>query len=88
MGYSSINEVQADGTQATRFMHIPSSVEAFEPEEVGVEHLLREIKDVTTGELSTQVLQKISSLKGLISKMNMIKKYLMNVTEKKVPKNN
>ena len=53
MAYRGIKEVQADGTQADRFIHIPSTVEAFEPEEVGVEHLLREIKDVTTGELST-----------------------------------
>ncbi len=44
------------------FVHIPSSVEAFEAEEVGVEHLLREIKDVTTGELGTQVNQKLKSL--------------------------
>ena len=35
------------------FRHVPSSVEAFEAEQVGVEHLLREIKDVTTGDLST-----------------------------------
>ena len=36
-------------------MHVPSSVEAFEPEEVGVEQLLRDIKDVTISSLSNQV---------------------------------
>ena len=51
--YASHNEVKSDGTQTKNFVHIPSSVEAFEAEEVGVEHLLREIKDVTTGELGT-----------------------------------
>jgi 26S proteasome regulatory subunit N8 len=60
--YASKNEVKQDGTQVKNFMHIPSSVEAFEAEEVGVEHLLREIKDVTTGELGTQVSQKLKSL--------------------------
>ena len=60
--YASENEVRPDGTQMKNFVHIPSSVEAFEAEEVGVEHLLREIKDVTTGELGTQVNQKLKSL--------------------------
>ena len=86
--YASKNEVRVDGTQVKNFVHLPSSVEAFEAEEVGVEHLLREIKDVTTGELGQQVQQKIKSLKGLISKMNLIKKYLKNVIDKKLPRNN
>ena len=53
-----------------------------------MEHLLREIKDVTTGELGTQVQMKLTSLKGLINKMNLIKRYLNNVLKKKLPRNN
>lgn len=72
-----------EGTIIKNFVHIPSSVEAFEPEEVGVEQLLRDIKDVTVSSLTTQIQQKTSSLKGMANKMNMIKKYLDDVVEGK-----
>lgn len=32
-----------------QFIHIPSSIGATEAEEVGVEHLLRDIKDASLG---------------------------------------
>jgi 26S proteasome regulatory subunit N8 len=34
---------------------LPSTVEAFEPEEIGVEQLLRDIKDVTVTTLTNDV---------------------------------
>jgi hypothetical protein len=37
-------------------MHIPSSVEATEPEEIGVEALLREIKDISLNSLGNNVI--------------------------------
>ena len=46
-------------------MHVPSSVEAFEPEEVGVEQLLRDIKDVTISSLSNQVSSYYDAKKAL-----------------------
>jgi len=42
-----------------QFVHIPSSIGASEAEEVGVEHLLRDIKDASQGQLSKQVGDKI-----------------------------
>lgn len=50
-------------------MHLQSSVEAFEPEEIGVEHLLREIRDVSVNTLTTQVSDKIQALKGMMGKV-------------------
>ena len=42
-----------DGTPTSRtFDHVPSEIGAEEAEEVGVEHLLRDIKDTTVGEQS------------------------------------
>jgi len=39
-----------DGTPTSRtFDHVPSEIGAEEAEEVGVEHLLRDIKDTTVG---------------------------------------
>ena len=61
------NEIRDDGTQKEEktFVHVPSSIEAFEAEEIGVEHLLRDVKDNTVSTLATQVSEKISSLDGL-----------------------
>lgn len=40
-----------DGTPTSRtFDHVPSEIGAEEAEEVGVEHLLRDIKDTTVGQ--------------------------------------
>ena len=55
------HQVHDDGTPTTRtFDHVKSEIGAEEAEEVGVEHLLRDIKDTTVGTLSqhltTQVL--------------------------------
>jgi len=53
--YSSVEEVNREGNIIRSFVHIPSTVQAFEPEEIGVEQLLRDIKDVTISTLSTEV---------------------------------
>lgn len=62
-------------------------MEAFEAEEVGVEHLLREIKDVSINSLGNDVQQKMTSLKGLITKISIIKKYLTDVMTGTKPPN-
>lgn len=81
--YSSVEEVTRDGSIVKTFVHIPSTVQAFEPEEIGVEQLLRDIKDVTISTLSTEISQKVNSLKGLVNKMEIIKKYLDDLLENK-----
>lgn len=53
--YCSVQIVDSNGSVVNNFVHIPSTVEAFEPEEVGVEHLLREIKDISLDSLSNRV---------------------------------
>jgi 26S proteasome regulatory subunit N8 len=47
--YCTREEVDADGNLMRQFVHIPSSIGASEAEEVGVEHLLRDIKDASQG---------------------------------------
>ena len=40
-------------------------IEAEEAEEIGVEHLLRDIRDVAVGTLSTRITSQLQSLQGL-----------------------
>jgi len=44
-----------------------------------VEHLLRDIKDASQGQLSKQVIDKINGLKALAGKLHEMKIYLDNV---------
>ena len=56
-------KVHDDGTPTTRtFDHVKSEIGAEEAEEVGVEHLLRDIKDTTVGTLSQHLTTQVRSL--------------------------
>jgi len=76
-------------TQETKmaFQHIPSEIGALEAEEVGVEHLLRDVKDTTISTLATRIHDKLSSLKSLISHLHEMNVYLQHVVEGKLPVN-
>ena len=48
--------VAQEGKEIQRsFKHIPSSIGAFEAEEVGVEHLIRDVNDPSVSSLANQV---------------------------------
>ena len=52
--------VHDDGTPTSKtFKHIPSEIDAEEAEEVGVEHLLRDIHNVTAGTLSQRITDQV-----------------------------
>ncbi len=77
-----------DGTATQKtFVHAPSSIEAEEAEEIGVEHLLRDVKNLSVGTLSSRVSDQLSSLRGLQSRLSEIKAYLENVVAGKLPVN-
>lgn len=46
---------------------------------MGVEHLLRDIKDTTVGTLSQRITNQLLGLKGLHSQMKDIRDYLVQV---------
>ncbi|KAG7091402.1 hypothetical protein E1B28_010439 [Marasmius oreades] len=78
--YFAVEEIKDDGTETRKtFLHCPSAIEAEEAEEIGVEHLLRDIKDSTTTTLATRVTEQLSSLRGLQSRLSDIQKYLAEV---------
>jgi 26S proteasome regulatory subunit N8 len=85
--YISVEEVKKDGSIIRNFAHIPSTVRAFEPEEIGVEQLLRELKEVSMTTLTADVNQKVSSLRALINKLDIIRKYLAKVAKGELPIN-
>jgi 26S proteasome regulatory subunit N8 len=92
--YEAVEEVVSHGKEFQRvFKHIPCSIGAEEAEEVGVEHLLRDINDPSTSSLALQISEKISGLTGLAKRLTEIKEYLDRVTRpegdpKKLPVNN
>jgi hypothetical protein len=53
-----------------------------------VEHLLRDVKDVTISTLATDVAGKLQALQGLRSRLLEIQSYLEAVLEGKLPVNN
>jgi len=87
--YVAIEEVREDLTEAPKiaFRHIDSEIGALEAEEVGVEHLLRDVKDTSVSTLATQVHGKLLSLKSLISHLQEMNQYLANVLAQNLPLN-
>lgn len=61
------------------FVNIPCQVSAFEAEEVGVEHLVREIKDLSMNSLRSKLNSKHKSLYYLSQKVEVLEKYLEEV---------
>jgi len=77
--YTSV-EVSASGKETERvFEHLPSEVGAYESEEVGVEHLLRDINDPSVSTVGAKVRSKIAGLRGLQERLETIAAYLRDV---------
>lgn len=86
--YIAIEEIKDDGTSAERtFVHVPSSIEAEEAEEIGVEHLLRDIRDAAAGSLSIRITNQLQSLQGLHHRIRDIAVYLQRVLDAELPVN-
>lgn len=77
--YFTQEETDSNGNIRRQFVHVPSTVGATEAEEVGVEHLLRDIKDASQGQLSKVVIDKVNGLKALAGKLKEMHEYLQNV---------
>lgn len=87
--YRSIQEIREDGSSSERsFVHYPSSIEAEEAEEIGVEHLLRDVKDENSGNLTIKLSNNFKSLQSLNGKLQSIVRYLEKVMAGSMPVNN
>ncbi|KAJ9295355.1 hypothetical protein DTO271G3_6178 [Paecilomyces variotii] len=86
--YFAVDEIKDDGTTTSKtFVHTPSIIEAEEAEEIGVEHLLRDIRDVAVGTLSTRITSQLQSLQGLHLRLRDIGQYLQKVLDHELPVN-
>lgn len=85
--YHAVEEILEGKQQQWTFKHVPSEIGALEAEEVGVEHLLRDVKDTTVSTLANQVTQKLGSLKGLAARLQEVEAYLQNVQSGRMPVN-
>ncbi|ODQ82541.1 hypothetical protein BABINDRAFT_159107 [Babjeviella inositovora NRRL Y-12698] len=86
--YIAVEEIKDDGTSAEKtFVHIPSLIQAEEAEEIGVEHLLRDIRDQAAGNLSIRITNQLSSLQGLHQRLRDITSYLEKVYQNDLPVN-
>jgi len=76
------------GTEVVRtFVHIPCAVGAYEAEEVGVEHLLRDINDPTLSTMGGDLKHKLSGLRGLSEALGDVSGYLEKVLAGGLPVN-
>uniref|UniRef100_A0A093V3K2 26S proteasome regulatory subunit rpn-8 n=1 Tax=Talaromyces marneffei PM1 TaxID=1077442 RepID=A0A093V3K2_TALMA len=86
--YFAVEEIKDDGTTTSKtFVHTPSIIEAEEAEEIGVEHLLRDIRDVAVGTLSNRITGQLQSLQGLHLRLRDIGQYLQKVLDHELPVN-
>ncbi|CAD7705460.1 unnamed protein product [Ostreobium quekettii] len=87
--YYAKEEVKEDGTEKSKkvFVNIPTQVGQTEAEEIGVEHLLRDVKDATISTLATDVSAKVQGVRGLSSRLQEIRQYLEYTLDGKMPVN-
>ncbi|KAA3670801.1 26S proteasome regulatory subunit N8, partial [Paragonimus westermani] len=77
-----------DGSPTTKtFDRLHSQIGAEEAEEVGIEHLLRDIKDTTLGPLSQRLGAQLDGLSGLLRNLREIGNYLELVASNQLPVN-
>merc|ERR1711970_621427 len=86
--YYCVEEVNDDGKPSARtFNHLSVEIGAEEAEEVGVEHLCRDVFTNTQGSLSARIAGQIKGLKGFGQKLEQIGRYLNDVASGKLPMN-
>ena len=85
--YKMTEEMEQKGKVKKNFAHVPSVIGATEPEEVGVEHLLRDINDPTISTITSLINAKLGGLSSLSSKLLEMKMYLEQVACGKIKPN-
>ncbi|CDJ56702.1 26S proteasome regulatory subunit, putative [Eimeria maxima] len=79
--YCAIEEPTTSKAFRKSFVYVACTIGAYEAEEVGVEHLLRDTKNATTSTLATKVGDQLETLKMLARRLRLIADYLLDVAE-------
>eukprot|EP00727_Mastigamoeba_balamuthi_P002065 m51a1_g11856 putative 26s proteasome non-atpase regulatory subunit 7 (526) ;mRNA; r:497674-499955 len=86
-----IEEAGPDGVKkpvtAMSFRHLASEVGTLTAEEVGVEHLLRDIAQTSTGSVNLRIRDKAAALQSLRAKITEMKRYVEDVAAGRLPPN-
>lgn len=82
--YRVVEELESSGGSSKTFAHVPSYIGAMEAEEVGVEHLLRDINDPTISTVASLIKAKMAGLDTLTDKLVEMKDYLEAVLQGKL----
>jgi 26S proteasome regulatory subunit N8 len=87
--YVAVDEVaeSRDGVARSQrtFRHIASSLGALEAEEVGVEHLLRDIRRLSTATLGQAVEARVAALRSLDAQLAELRRYVADVRAGRLP---
>ena len=87
--YVSVEEVSETREGASKsqraFRHIASTMGALEAEEVGVEHLLRDIRRLSTATLGQSVEARVAALQSLEQQLATLRRYVVDVREGRLP---
>jgi|EP00945_MAST-04E_sp_MAST-4E-sp1_P006815 26S proteasome regulatory subunit N8 len=86
--YTTHEEVVEGRETVLEFKHVPIEMGADGPEDIGVEHLLRDINDPSASSLANRIKHKMSGLKVLKGKLEEMQTYLKAVLAGTMPKNN
>jgi len=87
--YVSAEEVGEEGSETKRvFQHIQSEIGAYEAEEVGVEHLLRDINDPSVSSLAERIRHQIAALTSLRARLLEMSRYMDDAAAKKIVPSN
>ena len=87
--YEAVDELIGDGKELHKvFKNVSSRIDAEEAEQVGVEHLLRDINDPSTSLLTFQIKQKLTGLSGLMDRLTDMSIYIQRVIAGQIPVNN
>ena len=79
-GYAAVDTLSDDSQQTTlEFSHVDTIIDATESEEVGVEHLLRDINDPSVSTLAGTIKHKMTALRGLKESLEEMRDYLQKV---------
>jgi len=78
-------EGSAPGQPRRIFEHVPNSIGALEAEEVGTEHLLRDVRNWSVSTLTGEVRAKLDALQSLRARLENIRRYLEEVASGNLP---
>ncbi|KMU80078.1 26S proteasome regulatory subunit rpn-8 [Coccidioides immitis RMSCC 3703] len=76
-----------DDGHTSKTSFIPHHRTVVDSGRIGVEHLLRDIRDVAVGTLSTRITSQLQSLQGLHLRLRDIGQYLQKVLDRELPVN-